>query len=81
MTQSGKAATKSEIRISKSETIPNEKNSKFETTGRASLEDLSIRILHLFRASDFGFKEFARHDKISTDSSKKGSKAARPRPI
>jgi len=42
MTWRGEAATKSEIRISKSETNPNEKNSKFETTGRASLEDLRI---------------------------------------
>jgi hypothetical protein len=51
-----RAAGKSEIRISKSETNPNKKNSKFETTGRASLENLTIEILHLFRASDFGFR-------------------------
>jgi hypothetical protein len=50
------ATTKSEIRISKSETNPNEKNSKFETISRAGLENLGIGILHLFRASDFGFK-------------------------
>jgi hypothetical protein len=56
MTQPGEAATKSEIRISKSETNPNEKNSKSETIARAGLENLRIGILHLFRASDFGFK-------------------------
>ena len=35
---------------------PNERNSKFETTGRAGWENLRIGILHLFRASDFGFR-------------------------
>jgi hypothetical protein len=48
--------TKSEIRRSKSETNPKKKNSKFETAGRAGLENLRIGILHLFRASDFGLK-------------------------
>jgi hypothetical protein len=38
-----------EIRMSKSETNPNDQNSKFETTGRAGLENLRIGILHLFR--------------------------------
>jgi hypothetical protein len=55
-TQRGGAATKSEIRISKSETNPNEKSSKFEATSRSSLENLRIGILHLFRASDFEFR-------------------------
>jgi hypothetical protein len=38
--QRGETAAHSEIRISKSETNPNEKNSKLETTGRPGLENL-----------------------------------------
>jgi len=53
---SRQSRNKSEIRISKSETNPNERNVTFETAGRVGLENLRIGILHLFRASDFGFE-------------------------